>query len=155
MEGGIPAVLIYEDLEFLTPYMHTSDDVVGLSLNSPELLEASARLGAAAVFTLARSAEPPAPARFLRGDASSDGTVDMSDAIQVLGYLFKDGHAPGCLDAADANDDGELDISDPIRVLRALFSGGSPLPAPGDSCGDDLSADFLGCDSFPFCAQGV
>ncbi len=74
---------------------------------------------------------------FVRGDANSDGAVDIGDAIFVLGFLFSQGQAPGCLDAADANDDGAVDIGDAIYTLGFLFSQGNPPPPPFPDAGVD------------------
>jgi hypothetical protein len=79
-----------------------------------------------------------------RGDSNGDGSVNVSDAVFGLNYLFTGGIEPGCQDAADSNDDGTLDVSDPVHLLLALFGGFDPLP-PG--CGNDLTADPLGCAS--------
>jgi hypothetical protein len=92
------------------------------------------------------------PPTFRRGDANADGTLDLSDGIDLLGYLFLGSEAPSCLDAADSNDSGTLDISDPIRLFFHLFLTGSDLPVPGPaSCGPDPTGDDLGCESFSSC----
>lgn len=87
---------------------------------------------------------PPAPV-FLRGDANSDGRVNISDAIFILTYLFSNGQQPHCLDAADANDDGAIDLSDAIRVLFFLFNG-QTLPPPSPDPAADPTPDNLGCN---------
>ena len=145
MEGGIPAVLIYEDLEHLTPYMHTSDDVVGVSLNSPEELEGNARLGAAAMAALAGPLDGVEDAGFRRGDANGDGQIDISDAVFTLRYLFTAGVIPACLDAADAGDDGKVDISDAVDVLLELFRESGHVAPPVGSCAADSTPDGLPC----------
>ena len=89
----------------------------------------------------------PGSRRFRRGDMNGSATIDLSDAVFGLSYLFLGGTVPLCLDAADANDDARFDIADPIFVLSFLFSGGVHPPAPGpDSCGDDPTPD-----AFPLC----
>lgn len=91
-------------------------------------------------------------ARFRRGDANSDGGVDISDPITTLGYLFLGSDAPSCADAADTNDDGSVDISDAITTLSYLFSGGADVPLPGaEFCGADPTSDDLVCESYPDC----
>ena len=86
-------------------------------------------------------------AQFLRGDANRDTTVDISDALFVLQYLFVSGTRPYCLDAADSSDDGQVDISDPIALLGHLFLGGSKPSAPGMSIpGSDPTSDSLYCE---------
>ena len=50
---------------------------------------------------------------FVRGDANGDGSIDITDAIFTLGFLFLGGGAPPCEDAADADDRGTLEITDP------------------------------------------
>ncbi len=93
--------------------------------------------------------------RFRRGDSNSSGKVDISDAVATLGCLFGGGICPECLDAADSNDDGKVDISDPVHTLGFLFLGTPPPPAPfgaaASDCGEDPTADALGCESFAPC----
>ena len=96
--------------------------------------------------------EPPAEPRFQRGDANSDGNLDLSDGVRILNFLFLGGDAGGCLDAADADDSGGVELTDGIRVFNFLFLGGAPLPDPGSgACGVDPTADTLECLSFPSC----
>ncbi|MGE3164118.1 MAG: proprotein convertase P-domain-containing protein [Planctomycetota bacterium] len=88
----------------------------------------------------------PSP-RFLRGDANSDGLVDISDPIAVLSSLFS---SPPlvlvCADAADANDSGTMNIADAITLLSFLFQGSpSQFPLPFPTCGTDPTSDMLGC----------
>jgi hypothetical protein len=88
---------------------------------------------------------------FLRGDANSDGRLDIADAIFTLSYLFAQGTAPSCLDAGDANDGGAIDIADAISVLSHLFAQAEPLKPPFGTCGIDVTDDALDCASFPSC----
>ena len=92
------------------------------------------------------------PPVFRRGDANTDGTVDISDALGILGTLFSGNPQATCHDAADANDDTQVDISDAMFVLRVLFLVRTGLPAPGaETCGADVTADGLECPSYPPC----
>ena len=88
---------------------------------------------------------------FLRGDSNADGTVDISDSVFTLNYLFVGGPPSSCQDAADTNDDGKVDLSDPVYSLSFLFLGGPAPGQPFDKCGADLSADELTCESAPGC----
>ncbi len=56
------------------------------------------------------------------GDSNGDGEIDISDAINILQFLFSPGGLISCMAAADANRDGLVDISDAIQVLNYLFS---------------------------------
>jgi hypothetical protein len=85
---------------------------------------------------------------FIRGDANSDGAVDISDPISVLSFLYLGGPPPACRDAADGDDSGVLDLSDPVYVLSKLFLGGPPPPAPFPDAGGDPTADSLDCSPF-------
>jgi len=91
---------------------------------------------------------------FRRADANGDGARDVSDAVGTLLFLFA-GTPPAldCDDAADANDDGAVDIADPVLALAHLFLGGPPPPAPSGDCGDDPTADALGCRRHPPCER--
>jgi len=84
---------------------------------------------------------------FIRADSNNDGTVDISDAINTLGYLFSGTGSLTCQDAADANDSGILDISDPIFTLGFLFLGAPvAIPTPYPTLGPDPTPDPLGCE---------
>lgn len=88
---------------------------------------------------------------FRRGDINADGNVDLSDAISLLTYLFRDAPDPSCLDAADANHDKAIDLSDAITVLMHLFGDTGNLSDPFEACGLNPGEDGLGCLSFPPC----
>jgi hypothetical protein len=83
---------------------------------------------------------------FIRGDSNLDSTVNISDPLNTLGYLFAGDGSLACADAADANDDGRVDISDPIATLEHLFVGSGFLPPPTRSPGIDPTPDGLGCE---------
>jgi len=86
---------------------------------------------------------------FIRADSNTDGTVDISDAINTLGFLFTSAGEVTCQDAADANDSGDVDISDAIFTLGFLFFGSPPtLPQPHPNRGPDPTLDAVGCDSY-------
>ena len=90
--------------------------------------------------------------QFLRGDANSDGSFDISDVVSGLDYLFQAQAVP-CLVALDSNDDETVNIADSIFSLDALFGGGpSPWP-PYQQCGIDETTGPLGCGSFPACEE--
>ncbi|HIA26847.1 MAG TPA: choice-of-anchor B family protein [Planctomycetes bacterium] len=68
--------------------------------------------------------------RFVRGEINGDGSLDISDAVSLLVYLFAGGPAPVPTEAGDVNGDGSIDVADVIYLLDFLFGGGSPPPAP-------------------------
>lgn len=80
---------------------------------------------------------------YLRGDANSDGAIDIGDPVFVLLKLFGDG-VSACEAAEDANSDGVINIADPIRVLGLLFAGGPDLAHPYPNCDADFG-EFLTC----------
>jgi len=85
--------------------------------------------------------EAPTDGTFLRGDANFDGGSDLSDAVRLLGYLFR-GEVPSrCLDASDVDDNGEVEITDAVYLLTFLFRGGDPPAAPYPLPGVDPTTD--------------
>lgn len=83
---------------------------------------------------------------FLRGDCNQDGILDLADVIRAISYLFSgDPVFIGCEDACDTNNDGVLDISDVIFPIDYLFQNGAPPTEPFAACGQDPTADRLGC----------
>ena len=95
---------------------------------------------------------PPEP-HFRRGDASADGTIDVSDALFLLLRLFAGASQElECEKSADTDDSGSLEITDGLFLLNYLFSGGLAPAAPHGQCGPDETSDELGCDRYSSCA---
>ncbi|HVR73814.1 MAG TPA: hypothetical protein VMT52_05755, partial [Planctomycetota bacterium] len=92
---------------------------------------------------------------FHRGDADDNGSLQLTDALRILGFLFLGGPPPTCLDAGDADDNGSLQLTDALRILGFLFLGGPPPEPPGppaDPCGvDPTTEDELDCASYLSC----
>jgi hypothetical protein len=91
-------------------------------------------------------------APFRRGDPSADGSLDLSDAVLLLLYLFQGHAAPECLGSADVDADAVIVVTDAIYLLQFLFLGGAAPPAPFATCGFDDRPDALTCESYPPCA---
>ena len=101
---------------------------------------------AAASFTV----NIPPPELFIRGDATLDGVLDISDAVAVLNFLYLGGSL-SCEDAADFDANGSLDITDPIGIVTFLYLGGDPPSPPYPQPGPEPS----GNGSSPGCVQGL
>ncbi|MEM7234950.1 MAG: dockerin type I repeat-containing protein [Planctomycetota bacterium] len=96
--------------------------------------------------------EPDPALSFRRGHANGDGNLNLTDAVNLLEFLFLGVDALDCLKSADANDDGDVNLSDAIGVLNFLFLGGGELPPPFDDCGPDPTDDDLTCETPHDCA---
>jgi len=64
------------------------------------------------------------------GDANGDQSVDISDAVALIAFIFQGGQAPGACGgytngAGDANGDGTVDISDAVYLISFIFTGGA------------------------------
>ena len=95
--------------------------------------------------------------KFIRGDSNADGSVDLSDAVTILRYLFLGEGEITCIDSADVNDNGEVGgdgVTDAIHLLAYLFLGGAAPPEPLGDCGFDRTLDVLTCDGHAACAAG-
>jgi hypothetical protein len=99
----------------------------------------------ALLLALGRSAELPADT-FIRGDSNLDRTIDITDAVSLLGCLYLGQACASCEDASDANDDGSLDLSDAVYTLAFAFLGGAAPRPPHPAPGPDPTADFLTCE---------
>lgn len=80
---------------------------------------------------------------FKRGDIDGSLSVNLTDAIALLGYLFLGEAAPNCPDAADLDDSSKVDIADPISLLSFLFLGEAAPAIPFPNVGLDPTADRL------------
>ena len=76
-------------------------------------------------------APPPVGTVFHRGDVTDDGSINLTDAAQLLNYLFQNGSTPTCLETADENNNSTLDLTDAAALLNYLFQNGSAPAAPG------------------------
>ena len=68
---------------------------------------------------------------FMCGDANSDGSVNISDAVYLIAYIFSGGPAPEPPLSGDANCNSTVNISDAVYLIAYIFSGG---PAPCAGC---------------------
>jgi uncharacterized repeat protein (TIGR01451 family) len=102
----------------------------------------------------------PGGTLFVRGDSDSNGSINLTDGVVPLLFLFSGGAAPICMDATDANDSGAIEITDAIIIFSWLFTGGAAPVAPSplspgyerEECGDDLTDDDIGCSQVsPVC----
>ncbi len=84
-------------------------------------------------------------ASFKRGFVNEDATLNIADAVSLLGYLFAFKPAPSCLDACDANDDGKVNIADAISLLGYLFATRPAPSSPFEACGEDPTPDEVSC----------
>lgn len=57
------------------------------------------------------------------GDVNLDYEVTITDAVNLLGALFRGEESVLCLEAADFNEDERIDISDAVAILNRLFRG--------------------------------
>ena len=72
----------------------------------------------------------------VNGGKSLHGEILISDAISILGSLFRGQGAPRCHGTCDVDADQEIIISDPIQLLTFLFLSGRSLPSSGPfACG--------------------
>ncbi len=91
---------------------------------------------------------PSAP--FLRGDCDANGSINLTDAIFLLNYLFRNGATPPCRAACDVSASGRIDISSAIRVLLHSFDAAQPPEAPWPSCDLGAPEDLeLDCERSP------
>ena len=119
-------------------------DVVGLyeGERGPALSEIE-------VNGLVASASEIATATFRRGDSNCDGSLNVTDAIVILGHLFTNSDDLCCEMSADTNGDNTLNLTDTVYFLSYLFRSGGQIASPGTDCGTvpmgNLSCDIQVC----------
>jgi hypothetical protein len=70
------------------------------------------------------------PCQGICGDANFDLTVNVSDAVYIINYVFVGGGEPQpVLACGDANTDGDVNVSDAVYIINYVFVGGG---APED-----------------------
>lgn len=67
------------------------------------------------------------PCQGICGDANNDETVNVSDAVKIINYVFVGGEEPQpVLACGDANSDGMVNVSDAVKIINYVFVGGGP-----------------------------
>jgi hypothetical protein len=72
---------------------------------------------------------------FMCGDANSDLSVDVSDAVYIINYVFAGGSIPLPLESAEVNCDTLIDVSDAVYLINFAFAGGNE---PCHDCDDGI-----------------
>lgn len=74
-------------------------------------------------------------ADYLCGDINADGTVNVTDAVNLMNYIFTDGHVPEPMERAELNCDNEISVSDIVYLINYIFTKGN---GPCDTTGDGM-----------------
>jgi Dockerin type I domain len=70
---------------------------------------------------------------FICGDANADQSVNVSDAVWIINYVFIGGEAPNPYWSGDVNCDDSVNVSDAVWIINYTFVGGNnPCDADGD-----------------------
>jgi hypothetical protein len=65
--------------------------------------------------------------KFLRGDLTGDGVINLGDVVFLITYQYKSGPPPFPLDAGDVNCDGVIALGDLVYLINYQYKNG---PAP-------------------------
>ena len=137
--------LSVDDLEALL--RHTARDGIGSpseDLPGWDVSHGWGMIHAGAAVSAAQNA-----LRFKRGDADLNGTIEITDALVILGFLFLGDSILSCLAAADIQDDNNVDISDAIGIFGYLFKGEAPPAEPFLTPGFDATPS----EGLPLCLR--
>ncbi|MDD4050457.1 MAG: right-handed parallel beta-helix repeat-containing protein, partial [candidate division Zixibacteria bacterium] len=63
---------------------------------------------------------------WLCGDPNADGKINVGDAVYIISYIFRNGPAPGPMEAGDPNCDGKINVGDAIYLVAYIFRNGPP-----------------------------
>jgi agmatine deiminase len=73
--------------------------------------------------------------QYVCGDADASGSVNVSDAVRIINYVFMIAEPPDPIESGDCNCDGLCNISDAVAIINYVFVGGN---APCDTDGDEI-----------------
>jgi Dockerin type I domain len=72
---------------------------------------------------------------YVCGDTNADGTVNVSDAVWIINYVFVGGDPPYILEIGDVNCDAAVNVSDAVWIINYVFMNGND---PCDTNGDEV-----------------
>jgi hypothetical protein len=72
---------------------------------------------------------------YICGDATGDETINVSDAVNIINYIFVSGDPPDPIESGDCNCDSDCNVSDAVWIINYVFVGGNQ---PCDTDGDTL-----------------
>lgn len=65
------------------------------------------------------------------GDVDGNGAVSITDAVDLISYVFSGGQPPPFLSTADVNCDAQFTVADAVLIVNYIFGGG---PSPCSLC---------------------
>lgn len=80
--------------------------------------------------------EPPPPP-YICGDTNGDESINVSDAVYIINYVFLGSNAPDPIASGDPNCDSTCNVSDAVWIINFVFIGSnSPCDVDGDGSPD-------------------
>ncbi len=58
------------------------------------------------------------------GDCNADGSVNVSDAVGIINFIFIEGPAPDPMESGEVNCDGNVNVSDAVYLINYVFISG-------------------------------
>lgn len=62
---------------------------------------------------------------FICGDANRDLSVNVSDAVFIINFVFVGGSPPDPYESGNVNCDSSVNVSDAVYIINYVFVGGS------------------------------
>ncbi|MEE9441169.1 MAG: M20/M25/M40 family metallo-hydrolase [candidate division Zixibacteria bacterium] len=59
------------------------------------------------------------------GDANSDESINIGDAVYIINHIFKNGPAPDPIQSCNVNCDGACNVGDAVYLINHVFKGGN------------------------------
>ena len=123
-----------------------------LVLVDPDGMEYSPNFGVELNNGIIEVIQTPAEKEFIRGDVDDSGHLNLTDAVNLLSWLFFGLYEPACHETGDINNDDNMNLVDPVQLLFYLFLNEIPPAQPTDECGVDPNPnDTLTCEEYQSC----
>ena len=75
--------------------------------------------------------------QYICGDANADQSVNVSDAVYLINFVFSGGNPPDPYESGNANCDVSVNVSDAVWIINYVFSNGNtPCDTDGDTAPD-------------------
>jgi hypothetical protein len=144
-DNGYMGIFPFEDSQYYSPYIHTSNDIIGLSVNSLEMAKTFTQAAIANVASMANYIAPPANLTAIAGDENI--LLNWDPLVDADFYnIYRDGSLKGTSMIPEYTDEDVIQFNSYTYYVTAVITGSGEETSPSNA----VNIMFLPRIQFPF-----